>query len=52
MPVVFGGSRSALWRRSIGWALVVINAGVLFKVAWTYFFDTGARARPPTCPPR
>lgn len=41
VPVVFGGIAVALWRRSIGWALVVINAAVLFKVAWTYFFDAG-----------
>lgn len=39
VPVVFGGIALALWRRSIGWALVVINAAVLFKIAWTYFFD-------------
>ena len=26
VPVVFGGIAVALWRRSIGWALVVINA--------------------------
>jgi hypothetical protein len=39
VPVVFGGIAVALWRRSIGWALVVINGAVLFKVAWTYFFD-------------
>jgi len=40
VPVVFGGIAVALWRRSIGWALVVINVAVLFKIAWTYFFDT------------
>lgn len=39
VPVVFGGIAVALWRRSIGWALLVINAAVLFKIAWTYFFD-------------
>ena len=50
VPVVFGGIAVALWRRSIGWALVVINAAVLFKVAWTYFFDAegaGAAAHLP-----
>ena len=50
VPVVFGGIALALWRRSIGWALVVINAGVLFKVVWTYFFDAegaGAAAHLP-----
>ena len=51
VPVVFGGIAVALWRRSIGWALVVINVGVLFKIAWTYFFDSqgaGADAHTPT----
>ncbi|MHA6781612.1 hypothetical protein ACVGOW_11535 [Pseudonocardia saturnea] len=40
VPAVFGGVAAALWRRSIGWALVVINGAVLFKIAWTYFFDS------------
>lgn len=44
VPVIFGGVAAALWRRSIGWALVVINGAVLFKIAWTYFFDAGAGA--------
>jgi hypothetical protein len=51
VPVVFGGVAAALWRRSIGWALVVINAAVLLKIAWTYFFDgegSGADAHLPT----
>jgi hypothetical protein len=51
VPVVFGGVAAALWRRSIGWALVVINAAILFKVASTYFFDNqgaGADAHLPT----
>jgi hypothetical protein len=55
VPVVFGGIAVALWRRSIGWALVVINAAVLFKVAWTYFFDTegaGADAHLPAAADR
>lgn len=43
VPVVLGGIAVALWRRSVGWALVVINAGVLFKVAWTYAVDAGGR---------
>jgi hypothetical protein len=44
VPLIFGGVAAALWRRSIGWALVVINAAVLFKIAWTYWFDGGAGA--------
>ena len=39
IPLVFAGIALALWRRSIGWALVVINAGVGFKIAWTFFFS-------------
>jgi uncharacterized membrane protein YhaH (DUF805 family) len=44
------GIAAALWRRSLGWALVVINAAVLFKVAWTFVTDgegTGALAHLP-----
>ncbi len=41
IPLVFVGIGAALWRRSLGWALVVINAAVLFKVAWTFFYDSG-----------
>ena len=39
VPLVFVGIAAALWRRSLGWALVVINSAVLFKIAWTFFFD-------------
>jgi len=51
VPVIFGALAAALWRRSLGWALVVINGAVLFKIAWTFFFDgegTGALAHLPT----
>jgi hypothetical protein len=41
VPLVFVGIGAALWRRSLGWALVVINAAVLFKVAWTFVVDGG-----------
>ena len=41
VPLVFTGIGAALWRRSLGWALVVVNAGVLVKVAWTFAFDGG-----------
>lgn len=40
IPLVFAGVALALWRRSLLWALVVINAAVLFKVAWTFMFST------------
>jgi hypothetical protein len=39
VPLVFVGVAAALWRRSIGWALVVINVGVVSKIAWTYWTD-------------
>ena len=42
IPLVFVGIGAALWRRSLGWALVVINAAVLFKVAWTFAVDAGS----------
>ena len=29
----------ALWRRSLGWAFVVVNAACLFKIGWSYWFD-------------
>jgi hypothetical protein len=51
IPLVFVGIGAALWRRSLGWALVVINAAVLFKIAWTFFYDStgdGALAHLPT----
>jgi hypothetical protein len=47
VPLIFFGLAAALWRRSFGWALVVINAAFLFKIAWTFFYDsegTGAKA--------
>jgi hypothetical protein len=36
VPLTFAGLGTALWRRSIGWGLVVLNGAVLFKIAWTY----------------
>ena len=38
-PLVFGALAAALWRRSLPWALVVVDAAYLFKIAWTYRFD-------------
>jgi hypothetical protein len=38
VPLMFAALALALWRRSIGWALVVINGAVLFKIAWTFWF--------------
>jgi hypothetical protein len=39
VPLAFVAIGAALWRRSLGWALVVINAAVLFKIAWTFVVD-------------
>lgn len=36
VPLTFGGLAVALWRRSVGWALVAINGGILFKIAWSF----------------
>lgn len=44
VPLTFAALAAALWRRSIGWALVVVNIAVLSKVGWTYGVDGGAGA--------
>jgi hypothetical protein len=44
VPVVLGGLATALWRRSLVWALVAINGGGLFKIAWTFFVSDTAGA--------
>ena len=41
VPLVFGALAVALWRRSIGWALVVVNGAVIFKIGWTFVVDGG-----------
>jgi hypothetical protein len=38
VPLTFAGLALALWRRSIGWRLVVVNGAVVFKIAWTFWF--------------
>ena len=38
VPVGLGTLALAFWKRSVGYGLVVINAMVLFKVAWTFVF--------------
>jgi hypothetical protein len=37
VPLVFTALALSLWRRSIVWALAVINGAILFKVAWTFW---------------
>jgi hypothetical protein len=39
VPLTFTGVALALWRRSLGWALVVVNGAILFKIAWTFWFS-------------
>ncbi len=42
VPLMFIAIAVALWRRSVVWALVVINAAVLFKIAWTFWYGDTA----------
>lgn len=44
VPITFGALAVALWRRSLGWGIGVINGMVLFKVAWTFIYTPGAGA--------
>lgn len=37
IPLVFTGLALAVWRRSLAWALVVVNAAIGFKIAWTFW---------------
>jgi hypothetical protein len=43
VPFTFAAIAAALWRRSIGWTLVVVNAACLFKIGWSYWYDTDGR---------
>ncbi len=38
VPVSFAALAVAFWRRSLVWGLVVINAMVLVKVVWSFYF--------------
>lgn len=44
IPLTFAALGLAFWRRSLLWGLAVVNAAVLFKIAWTFLFSTGAGA--------
>lgn len=44
VPLTLGGLAVALWRRSFRWALVPINAGILFKIVWTFVVSDRAGA--------
>ena len=44
VPLTFGALGLAFWRRSLIWGLTVVNAAILFKIAWTFLFSTEAGA--------
>ena len=44
VPLTFAALGLAFWRRSLLWGLAVVNAGILFKIAWTFLFSTKAGA--------
>jgi pimeloyl-ACP methyl ester carboxylesterase len=44
VPLTFAALGLAFWKRSLVWGLAVINAAILFKIAWTFLFSTGAGA--------
>ena len=41
VPLTFVALAAALWRRSLGWGLVVLNGAVAFKTGWTFVVDDG-----------
>ena len=44
IPLTFAALGLAFWRRSFTWGLAVVNAAILFKIAWTFLFSTEAGA--------
>jgi hypothetical protein len=44
IPLTFAALGLAFWRRSLVWGLAVLNAAILFKIAWTFLFSTQAGA--------
>ena len=44
IPLTFAALGLAFWRRSLAWGLAVVNAAILFKIAWTFLFSTQAGA--------
>ncbi len=38
VPISFAALAVAFWKRSLVWGLVVINAMVLVKIAWSFYF--------------
>ena len=44
VPATFAALGLAFWKRSFVYGLAVINAAILFKIAWTFLFGTEAGA--------
>jgi hypothetical protein len=44
VPLTFAALGLAFWKRSLVWGLAVVNAAIIFKIAWTFLFSTGAGA--------
>jgi hypothetical protein len=44
IPLTFAAVGLAFWKRSLVWGLAVVNAAILFKIAWTFLFSTQAGA--------
>ena len=44
VPLTFAALGLAFWKRSLLWGLAVVNAAILFKIAWTFHFSTEAGA--------
>lgn len=44
IPLTFAALGVAFWKRSLVWGLAVVNAAIVFKIAWTFLFSTQAGA--------
>jgi hypothetical protein len=44
IPLTFAALGLSFWKRSLVWGLAVVNAAIIFKIAWTFLFSTGAGA--------
>ena len=44
VPLTFAALGLAFCKRSLVWGLAVVNAAILFKIAWTFLFSTEAGA--------
>jgi hypothetical protein len=44
IPLTFAALGLSFWKRSLVWGLAVVNAAIIFKIAWTFLFSTEAGA--------